>query len=262
MAVNLLGLLAVALSVTAFARTYSTLRTRSIRFRFSLLVLFSLLSTPAISFATYYLHILPEKEWFYTLRSLPGSELLTIFLGCAGGCLATFLPRFLLAFPLFGVLCVGVIPYLKPILAPLPDDVFAERWEGDACLQSTSASCGPASVASILKSYGESRSEREIARAAHTYAGGTEAWYLARYLRRQGLTPTFAFQRTFAPSVGLPAMVGVRIGAMGHFIAVLSLENDMVTFVDPLSGQKRLPFADFLKLYQFTGFHMPVTKTS
>ena len=166
MALNFLGLLAVALSVAAFSWIYSFLRAKPARFKILLLLGLCLPSVPSILFAAYYLHIIPEQEWFYTLRSLPGTELLAIFLGCAGGCLASLLPRFLLAFPLFAVISIGIIPHLKPLLAPLPDEVFSERWEGDVCLQSTSSTCGPASTASILKTFGLSSSEREIARAA------------------------------------------------------------------------------------------------
>lgn len=210
-------------------------------------------------FSAYYLHILPEREWFYTLRSWPGTELMVIFLGCAGGCMATLLPRLLLVLPLFGVTLVGVVPYLKPILGPLPDSILQDRWEGDACLQSTSATCGPASVATILKAKGEPASEREIARAAHSYVGGTEAWYLARYLRQRGLEPQFAFRPGFDPSVGWPAMVGVTIaGASGHFIAVLKVGDDEVTYVDPLTGAQSVPLEKFHELYDFSGFHMAV----
>lgn len=56
-------------------------------------------------------------------------------------------------------------------------------------------------------------------------------------------------------------MVGVRIGGFGHFVAVLGVSENQVTFVDPLSGGTRLPIAEFIKRYQFTGFHMVVSKT-
>jgi len=153
-----------------------------------------------------------------------------------------------------------VVPYLKPLIGPLPDREFREHQRGGICLQSTPSTCGPASVTTILWRLGAQTSEQATARAAFSYAGGTEAWYLARYVRSKGFAPRFDFRRTFSPSVGLPAMVGVRLGSVGHFIAVLDISGDQVTFADPLSGQERIPLSEFQRRYQFTGFHMVISK--
>ena len=56
-------------------------------------------------------------------------------------------------------------------------------------------------------------------------------------------------------------MVGVRIGGYGHFIAVLDVSGNELTYVDPLSGKTRLPVSEFLMRYEFTGFHMIVSNT-
>lgn len=258
MTYNFLGLGSVILSVAAFAAIYSYLMDKPVRLRLIALLVFSILAIPSILFAVYYLHILPEKAWFYTLRSFRGSELLVVFLGLAAGSFAALLPRLLLGLPLFGLILIGVVPYLKPLLSPLPDDALKETWKGDVCQQSTFATCGPASVCTILRSFAIESTEREAARAAFTYSGGTEAWYLARYVRDKGLEPEFVFTRTFSPEAGLPAMVGVRIGGMGHFVVVLSIKDDMVTFADPLGELETLPLQSFRNRYQFTAFRMVV----
>jgi hypothetical protein len=198
---------------------------------------------PSLWFAAYYAHVLPEYEWFYELRSWPGTEFLVVFLGCAAGASASLLPRFALAGLLAFLLGCAAVPYVKPVVGPLPDDAFQDQSDGDVCLQSTPSTCGPASVTTILRHFGVSTTERETARAAFTYAGGTEAWYLARYVRTRGLSPRFAFRKTFSPSAGLPAVVGVRVGGLGHFIAVLDVTNDQITFADPLSGKEQLAFS-------------------
>lgn len=257
---NFLGLAAVALSVVAFAATYKLLRHRSLRLRIFFLCGFGLLAVPAIWSAIYYLHILREHAWFYTLRSWPGSEFLAVFLGCAGGAAASLLPRLLLPFPLAVALLLAAAPYIKPLIAPLPDPIFRERWQGDVCLQSTPSTCGPASVTTILRRLGFNTSEHTTARAAFSYAAGTEAWYLARYVRRCGLSPRFDFRSTFSPEVGLPALVGVRFGEMGHFIAVLDLHDDQITIADPLRGEEHLSLAQFQRRYVFTGFHMVIQR--
>ena len=256
---KLLGATAVACSVLAFALTYNRLRLRSFKVRLVFLVGFALLAIPSILFAVYYLHVLPERAWFYTLRSWSDTEFLVVFLGNAAAAAASLMPRLLLVVPLFALVALGAVPYLKPLTGPLPDSVFHELWRGDICLQSTPSTCGPASVATILRRLGAQTSEQATARAAFSYAGGTEAWYLARYVRSKGFVPRFDFRPTFSPSVGLPAVIGVRLGGVGHFIAVLGISDDQVTFADPLGGQERMPLSQFQRRYQFTGFHMVIT---
>lgn len=258
---NPLGAISVVASMAAFAFAQSRLGGRSFRTRAIALIVLGPLSIPSMLFAVYYLHLLPDQAWFYTLRSWMGTEFLVVFLGAAGGAAAALLPRFLTILPLFVSFTLAVIPYLKPLMMPLPDDAFHEQWEGDACLQSTASTCGPASTATILKSLGVHASEREIARAAYSYLGGTEAWYLSRFVRSRGLCARFDFKTGFQPSVGLPAVVGVRLGDQGHFIAVLRMDGDQVTFADPLNGIQQLPLTAFRRKYRFTGFHMIVARS-
>jgi hypothetical protein len=255
---NLIGIAAVMLSVVGFAVAYKLLRHRPFPIRVRFLCVFALLAAPSILFAVYYFHVLPEYEWFYTLRSWPGSEFLAVFLGCAGGIAASLLPRMFLILPLFAVLVTAVIPHVKPMLVPLSDAEFHDKWQGNACLQSTASTCGPASVATILRHFGINTTEQAIAHSAFSYEGGTEAWYLARYVRSCGLSPRFIFRATFSPEAGQPALVGVRIGRAGHFIAVLDVRGDLVTVADPLSGETQLTLTEFRHHYEFTCFHMVV----
>ena len=255
---NPIGLLAVGTSLVAFVLCYTNLRARGIRLRLALLALFALGAIPSVLFAVYYLHVLPEWAWFYTLRSWRGTEFLVVFLGLATGALASLLPRFLLGLPLSVLLALAMVPYVKPFMGSLPDSEFREKWEGDVCLQSTSSTCGPASVSTILRHLGANPSERAAARAAYTYIGGTEAWYLARYVRSMGFVPRFDFRETFTPEAGLPAMVGVRLGGVGHFIAVLDATDGQVVYADPLVGERHLPLSEFQCHYTFTGFHMVI----
>ena len=259
---NLLGALSVISSVVGFAVAHRYFGFKPLSQRIVVFLVSGTLAIPSVLFAIYYFHILPERAWFYTLRSWPGTEFLAFFLGMAGGSIAAMLPRRLLVVPLFCTIATASVPYLKMVLNPLKVGELRDQWDGDACLQSTPSTCGPASIASMLRFAGHSASEREIAEAAHSSASGTEAWYLARYLQSRGFSPRFDFRSTFTPSVGLPALVGVRVGNFGHFIAVLEINGGDVTLVDPLSGKRKLKLADFMKEYAFTGFHMTVTKDS
>ena len=256
---NFLGVIAIIIGIVGFAGSYRFFNSKPLKVRFIACSILGILSIPSLLFAIYYLHILPERAWFYTLRSWSGSELFAVFLGGAGGALASLLPRFLLVLPLGLTIVTASVPYLKMMMNPLEVGELRGQWEGDACLQSTSSTCGPASSASILRYLNYPASEREIAIAAYSSSSGTEAWYLARHLRSRGLTTHFDFRQTFTPSVALPAVVGVSLGNFGHFIAVLKIHEGRVTVVDPLNGKREFKLAEFMKAYTFTGFHMTVT---
>ncbi len=245
-------------SLFAFLSTYRLLRSHRTRLKICAVFLLGILAIPATLYSVYYLHILPEKEWFYTLRSYPASDYLVIFQGTAAGASATLIPRKLLILPLFGTLVLALAPSIKPLLNPLPPEALEEKWEDGVCLQSTASTCGPASIATILKFLGTDASEREIANYARTSGSGTEAWYLARYLRERGLEPKFVFGDGFIPDGKFPAVVGVKVSGYGHFIAVLEVSDSLVSFADPLSGGHSLPLQDFLVRYEFTGFHLTV----
>jgi hypothetical protein len=77
-----------------------------------------------------------------------------------------------------------------------------------------------------------------------------------------GFVPRFDFRETFTPEVGLPAMVGVRLGGVGHFIAVLEASDGQVVCADPLVGKRHLALSEFRRHYVFTGFHMVIRKAA
>lgn len=252
------GVAAVAGSVAAFALTYSKLKQRRVAVRLAWLAVFLLLSVPTVLFAVYYTHMLPERAWFYEFRSWPGTELFGVFVGAAGGICATCLPRPLLLVPFLGALGLTAIPYVKPMIGPLPELQGEESWREGVCLQSTVSTCGPATVTTILSHLGVEAHEGEIARAAHSYSGGTEAWYLARYLRRRGFRAEFQLGRNFSDGIELPAMTGVNLGGAGHFVALFRGSNGRVIVADPLVGSREMEVAEFERLYRPTGFYLQV----
>ena len=262
---NYTGVAALILGAVVFILVQARLRKQPAPGRCCWLLVLASLSIPSIWFATYYLHLQPESLWLYRLRALRGSEFLVVFLGAAGGALASLLPRLLIGLPLFGYLLIGAIPYVKPLLNPLADSELKERWQDDVCLQSTGSTCGPACVATLLRQIlGLRTTEREVARACFTTSGGTEAWYLARFVRSapspHGMYADFTTFDPASPEFGNPAVIGVRIGGAGHFIALLEKEGDQITFADPMHGKEQLPLTEFLKRYHFTGFQMLVIK--
>lgn len=258
--VNIAGIVAAGAAAIVCVSIYVLSRRFTRTTRWGIFVTFAIFSIPSLLVAAYYLQLPLEHAWFYEMRSWSGSEFLILPVAVATGIFGTFLPRPLFAGPLSALLAIAVIPYLKPVLMPLTDHDFQAEWKGDTCIQSTSSTCGPASIATISRRLGGTISEKGAARAAHTYQNGTEAWYLARYLRKQGYEVYFDFRDTFSPEVEFPAVVGVKLGRIGHFIPVLAAWEDEIVIADPLQGEERISRQEFHQRYGFTGFHMPVSR--
>jgi hypothetical protein len=255
---NWLGIISAILAVMVFLAAYRFAIKMPLKMRVIFLIIAVIAAIPGASFAFYYAHIFPEMSWYYELRSIAGTELLMVFVGVAGGLSATLLPRLLLVLPLLGAVALSVVPILKPLIRPLDQNELEDKWDGEVCLQSTGSTCGAASTATILKLLGIEATESEIAEEAHTYSGGTEAWYLARAARSRGCEVEFDLRSGFSPDGGLPAVVGVRLGSIGHFIPVLGREGERFIIGDPLRGREVLTLEELEKRYEFTGFHMRI----
>lgn len=228
--------------------------------RASLMLDFFLLALPGLLFPLYYTHLFDRALWFYQFRALPGSEL-----SAAGaGLLAGFLfgacrgwkPVSRGSF--LALLVLGIaVPYLKPVFRPLPANRFQDNWKDGVCLQSTSASCGVASAATLLASFGIKVSEAELARECFTCSSGTEAWYLARMFRRRGFNATF---HTTMPIGGppAPAIAGVDFTGFGHFIPIIAKDIAGYTTGDPLAGRQQCAKEQIGRQFQFTGFFLEI----
>jgi len=225
-----------------------------------------LLAMPALFFAFHYTKLLGEPIWLYRLRALPGSELLAALAGVSVGwaqrrwapklCLSRAGQRLLVPVSLVMLLA---LPHLKPVLRPLRKTSLQDTWRDGVCLQSSGATCGPASAATILRQLGREASERELASESHTSASGTENWYLARALRKRGMKVEFERDKSLQPA--LPAIAGVRLkeaGNAGHFIALLARQNGRFVVGDPLEGRATYSLSELQSRYEFTGFFMSV----
>lgn len=261
MFLNYTGLIFGGFSLVLFAVVHRQALTMAGNVRWRWFILAAMLAIPAGYNALYYLHRLPEAAWFYEARSWPGVEACVIAVGATGGLWAAWLHRRMLVLPLLATVGVALGPFLKPVLAPVSVASLHDTWTHGVCIQSTLSTCGPASTATVLKALGVPANEAEIARAAHTYRGGTEAWYLARYIRRRGLYTEFVINADgFYDAVRLPAIVGVTVNGRGHFIALISRTGDVFEVGDPMVGPEKLTRAQLERRYRFTGFVLEVAR--
>jgi len=222
-----------------------------------------LLAIPCVLFVLYYVHVLDNAAWFYNLRAVPQSELAASGVGLLAGCLCARLEPQTTGEKLVILVAVGallLVPYVKPILDPVDLERLADFCPGAVCMQSTPSTCGPASAATILQSFGIGASERQLARESFTYRGGTENWYLARALRRRGLDVEAHIQSPVG-SPPTPSIAGVLLrGGAGHFIALMSETADEITIGDPLKGKVVIRKALLPEYYHFTGFFLVVRR--
>lgn len=220
------------------------------------------LAAPGLLFVLYYTHLFDSAAWFYSLRVLPLTELLPSGMGLLAGVLhSRFEPETLgqrLLVP--GALVVlVVIPFVKPLLDPVELARLRDRCEGEVCMQSTFSTCGPSSAATLLKAFGQTTSEKQLAEECLTSQGGTEIWYIARAFKRRGFKEHVLVQQLESASLPSPAIAGVLLrGGAGHFIAILSQGPDDVTIGDPMKGKLMIRRADIKNYYHFTGFFLVV----
>ncbi len=261
MNLNWLGIFSAILALLAFWVVYRGAGKCSRRNRGIFALAACVIAIPGASFAIYYAHVLPETDWYYQFRSIWGTELLIAWLGIAGGVIATLLPRALLVVPLLGVVVFSAAPVIKPFISPIPKDAWQDKWDAGVCLQSTPSTCGAASTATILNHFGVEVTESEIAAEAYSYGGGTEAWHLARAARKRGFDVDFKFTPGLPQDDGLPAVVGVRLGSIGHFIPIIGRDGDRYRVGDPLHGQEWLTRDELLERYDLTGFCMRIRRS-
>ena len=224
-----------------FIGTFIGRNIRNKNLKLALLLIAFILSIPGLLMILYYLHFFKLSVWYVDLRTTEFIEVSNSFMGFFIGLLTPFRQRLFLNISV--VIVLLIIPYIKPIIRPL--SVTEEKgWSDNVCLQSTGATCGPSCLATIFKHFGIDKTESEIAKACYTCGSGTEIWYLLRYARSQGLNYTCSVQDNIN-STRPPAIVGVKLGTIGHFITLLGRNNSNYIIGDPLNGKAEISQEQF-----------------
>lgn len=223
-------------------------------------------AVPGAFFVLYYTHLFGEPVWLYDLRVLSGSELLAAGLGLPAGMLQAgrhdhrLLERHTskLGIPLLLTFAL-LAPHLKPVLSPLrlpPGPALGLPPDG-VCRQTMPSTCGPASAVTLAKLAGVTLDEQELAKESLASARGTEAWYLARALRRHGLSTDFVNLPLDTEALPSPVIAGVVLkSGVGHFIPILGQEDGRYVIGDPIVGRETRTLAQLRAEYRFTGFFM------
>ncbi len=237
-------------------------RCSGVRSKGLLLCVSILISIPAFLLVIYYLHWFDDAVWFYRFRTMPLSEVSACGAGLAAGIFSVLFKTHKLVSSFF-VLCLlflGIfIPHSKSILYPADYEALENDWINGICRQSSNATCGPASAATILRHYGIETTEQELARECFSYIGGTEIWYIARALQNRDVNCQFMILKDTPYDLPYPSIAGIDIGS-GHFITILDKEDDMYILGDPLIGRKRIKEENIFRRINFTGFFLVIKK--
>jgi len=235
-----------------------------------LVALSVILAIPWAAFAAYYFIELNGAQWYYRFRAIPSSEMTAALGGILFGFLRVrvkpkrkylneFVDRFI---PLTFAVMLWM-PYFLPMSRSVGRDYFEDQWSKGVCIQSNSSTCGPACAATLLKSAGIAATEKEIAIAAFTHAQGTETWYLARAMRKRGVTAEIYVDRRIPDNMRFPSIAAVRLmGTKGakHFIVLFGKKDEGYIVGDPNEGRMTLTSEELRERYVFSGCYIHMTR--
>lgn len=236
----------------------------------------ALLALPWLAFLAYYTHML-DGPLYYEWRSWPLTDFTAGGVGALAGALAAGpdarRPRgtagparaagvggrpFGLGRGVAYTALLVILAFAKPALGLMHPEELNDVWVDGVCIQTSDASCGACTTATVLRALGEEgTTEREIAVAAATARTGTLNWLLAREVRARGYEARFTAP-TNPWEAKPPAILGVTADGVGHFVVLLSVEGDRVVVGEPLSGREEMSWPEFGRRYRFETFALEI----
>lgn len=204
---------------------------------------------PALMVASLWLENRPDLQWqlpFWVQVNLVALSRIVIY-GCTGYVLGIFAgvhlgrrhPQKWLALGLAIGLAAAIPVLSKP--APIePVHLNGPSIAADGTvLQSTSYTCVPAVLANILKHYGVTKTEAELAKALATSQDGTSSGSAALELRRLGFEVKRITRMDRALS-GLTPPALLLVDSDTHVVAYFGLTNGLAEIVDPTRGRAKV----------------------
>lgn len=116
----------------------------------------------------------------------------------------------------------------------------------DAVLQTTERTCGPATLAFILRHHGQLVTESEVAAAVGITSEGTSLLSLAEVATSYGYEVN-GLDVSYDALLQLPMPSLVFMPRQHHFVAITSITPDSVLVADPLVGYLRYTKSSFVR---------------
>lgn len=200
--------------------------------------------------------ILGAKKWFWLSFAIP-MVLCVLSMKVS----TSSLGRMLRLLAGAAVIKVGILPTIGPLLARQTMAQLTTTVGSDGvCIQSTPYTCGPAAAVTALKRVGVSATESDLAIAFGTSIfTGTPDDVAAQALRDRygahGLVVEHRYMNSLDEFRDWPsAMAVIRFSTfVDHFVAVLAVDDKMVTIGDPLSGRAHVPRQEFESIWRHVG---------
>jgi len=156
---------------------------------------------------------------------------------------------------LLGFTALATLPYVKHLGSQLDTSLLQNKVKNGITMQTSSGTCGPSAVASLLRARGIEITEKEVAEHCHTTQSGTEVWHIKRYLKSICIESEFIIDKNISPPY--PAIAGINVfNLFGHFICILSFEDGKYSIGDSMYGRKVLPASSAKNHIDFTGFYL------
>jgi parallel beta-helix repeat protein len=152
------------------------------------------------------------------------------------------------------------ITYHNSIGTVLSENSFTDNWltdtsvidSGEVIMATTIYSCGPAALATILKSMGIYTTEAEIAKLASTDESGTSLAGLKTAALAKGATSVIGARLTTS-QLQANNIVVLSINGVNHFEVIQNITNTTVYLFDPNLGNIQMTLAKFNELYITSG---------
>jgi parallel beta-helix repeat protein len=150
------------------------------------------------------------------------------------------------------------ITYYNSIGTIISGNSFTDNWltdtsvvdSGDVIMATTIYTCGPAALATILKSIGIYTTEAEMAKIAGTDETGTSLLGLKHAANAKGIN-AYGYELT-VEQLQTNYIVVLKINGYNHFDVIQNITNDTVTLFDPNLGIIQMNLTTFNELY--TGY--------
>ena len=150
--------------------------------------------------------------------------------------------------------------YTRPI-APRLKDIVATS---GTVMQTSNASCAAASGASIVRTFGEQRTEKQMAELYGTTVGGTSGAQVIYGMREIGFSCNKVRVLDSNPEkLNAPAMLFIDnqfTGPESHAVAYMGFNKDKAEIFDPLEGRRFLSKNQLAKIWHGRGIEFSLER--
>jgi len=143
---------------------------------------------------------------------------------------------------LFSFISCGEYYYTRPIYDQCKDTV-----KDGVVFQSFQSTCGPASLANLLRQFGLTVSERDVAKAARTRYTGTTGDELVTSIEKLGVKMYAHYFKVPLEKVELLGLPCVFSFGEEHFVTYLSKRKHLYQCIDPSIGNITMKKDDLMK---------------